>query len=81
MRLTTLAAAAALAISPVAVFAQAAAPADSSASVDANTAAPVAPADDNHEFPWGLLGLLGLAGLAGLKRRDDHRVDARRTTA
>ena len=30
-----------------------------------------APAEDDDDFPWGLLGLLGLAGLLGLKRRDD----------
>ena len=37
--------------------------------------------DDDHDFPWGLLGLLGLGGLLGLKRRDDApdiNVDARR---
>jgi MYXO-CTERM domain-containing protein len=36
-------------------------------------------AQDDDDFPWGLLGLLGLAGLAGLKRRErDIHVDARR---
>ena len=30
--------------------------------------------DDDHDFPWGILGLLGLAGLAGL-RRPAHRID------
>ena len=36
-----------------------------------------APAEDDDDFPWGLLGLLGLAGLMGRKRRDD---DVHRTT-
>ena len=36
-----------------------------------------APAEDDDDFPWGLLGLLGLAGLMGRKRLDD---DVHRTT-
>ncbi|HET7460482.1 MAG TPA: WGxxGxxG family protein [Longimicrobium sp.] len=28
--------------------------------------------DDDHEFPWGLLGLLGLAGLIPRRRKDVH---------
>lgn len=65
MRITTLAAAAALAISPVVAVAQTVAE-DAPASV---------PADNEDDTPWGLLGLLGLVGLAGLKRRDhDARV-------
>jgi MYXO-CTERM domain-containing protein len=75
MRTFTPLAAAALALSPAVAFAQGTT--DTTGTLDA-TAAPVAPAEDD-EFPWGLLGLLGLAGLAGLKRRDDHRVDTRRT--
>ena len=35
------------------------------------------PADDDDDFPWGLLGLLGLAGLLG-RKRNDH--DVNRTT-
>lgn len=70
MRITNLAAAAALALTPAVAFAQADA-------VDPATTTAV-PAENEDEFPWGLLGLLGLAGLAGLKRRDDHRTDARR---
>jgi MYXO-CTERM domain-containing protein len=69
------AAAAALAFAPAVALAQTTT--DTSGSIE-TPAAPVVPAEDD-EFPWGLLGLLGLAGLAGLKRRDDHRVDARRT--
>ncbi len=47
----------------------------------ADEAGYVARADDDNDFPWGLLGLLGLAGLLGLKRNDrDIHVDARRDT-
>lgn len=28
--------------------------------------------DEDHDFPWGLLGLLGLLGLMPRKRRDVH---------
>ena len=41
--------------------------------------------EDDRDFPWGLLGLLGLAGLLGRKRndRDDHvrRTDTGGNTA
>jgi hypothetical protein len=40
--------------------------------IEASSAAPVgtaAEADEDEDFPWGLLGLLGLGGLAGLLRR------------
>jgi MYXO-CTERM domain-containing protein len=70
MRIATIAAAAALALSPAVVLAQTA--------TDDATVTTTAPVENDDEFPWGLLGLLGLAGLAGLKRRDDHRVDVRR---
>ena len=57
------------------------APAAASAQDAANTTdayATAQPAEDEDEFPWGLLGLLGLAGLLGLKRREDPvRVDSR----
>ena len=34
-----------------------------------NETAPARPArEDDHDFPWGLLGLLGLAGLLGRKK-------------
>jgi hypothetical protein len=64
-------------------FAQSAtAPASSDATMaatpDAATAAPapvVAPVEEHHDFPWGLLGLLGLAGLLGLRRKPDVHVD------
>lgn len=36
------------------------------------------PAEDNNDFPWGLLGLLGLAGLAGMRRQPEP---VRRETA
>ena len=46
------------------------------------TAPQTTQADENNEFPWGLLGLLGLGGLAGLRRQDTPRrietVDASR---
>jgi len=32
----------------------------------------VPPAEDDNDFPWGLLGLLGLLGLIPRKRRTDH---------
>ena len=35
-------------------------------------------ADD--ERPWGLLGLLGLAGLMGVRRKEDDRTHAGRTS-
>ena len=70
MRIFAPLAAAALAISPVAAFAQ--------AGVDTTAMdATAAPAEQEDEFPWGLLGLLGLAGLLGAKRRDDHRDNRR----
>ena len=37
--------------------------------------------DEDHDFPWGLLGLLGLAGLLGRKKNDrDIHVDGRSDT-
>jgi MYXO-CTERM domain-containing protein len=72
MRLVLLSAAA-LALTPVAAFAQTTT--EAGAPIDA-TAVP-ATQQDEDEFPWGLLGLLGLAGLLGAKRRDD-RHDTRR---
>ena len=35
--------------------------------------------DDNHDFPWGLLGLLGLAGLIPRKQRTVVHHDTVRT--
>ena len=38
------------------------------------------PAEDDNDFPWGLLGLLGLAGLMGRKKdhvQVDNRTDRR----
>lgn len=72
MRILITAAAAALALSPVAAIAQT----DTAAPLDATSAAQVPEEDD--EFPWGLLGLLGLAGLLG-RKRDDRHTDNRRT--
>lgn len=44
----------------------------------------VVQANDDNDFPWGLLGLLGLGGLAGLRRREEPRqvetIDASRST-
>jgi len=34
---------------------------------------PGVPADNDSDFPWGLLGLIGLAGLFGRKRDDNRR--------
>lgn len=34
----------------------------------------------DDEAPWGLLGLLGLAGLMGLRRKDEDRTHAGRTS-
>jgi MYXO-CTERM domain-containing protein len=37
--------------------------------------------EEDHDFPWGLLGLLGLAGLLGRKRNErDIHVDERHRT-
>jgi MYXO-CTERM domain-containing protein len=71
-RTAILAAAALATVSPSIAFAQ------DNAREDADVGYTTRAEDDN-DFPWGLLGLLGLAGLLGLKRRDkDIHVDARR---
>ena len=75
MRTLTILAAAALATSAPA-FAQATAT-DAATTTDATTAMPVETAtvpaeEEDHDFPWGLLGLIGLAGLFG-RKRDDRR--------
>jgi LPXTG-motif cell wall-anchored protein len=37
--------------------------------------------EEDNDFPWGLLGLLGLAGLLGRKKKEaDVHVDARHNT-
>ena len=71
MRRTTLAATAALlTLTPLVAV-------TSASAQDTGTDVAV-PADDDDDFPWGLLGLAGLAGLIGLKRRDRDD-DIRRT--
>lgn len=74
MRILAPLAAAALALTPAIAVAQTT-DTTGAGSLDATAV----PAEEDDEFPWGLLGLLGLAGLAGLKRRDDHRTDTRRS--
>ena len=37
--------------------------------------------EDDHDFPWGLLGLVGLAGLLGRKRRNDDYLHPDRGSA
>lgn len=64
MKSTSLAAFAALALAATPAAAQ------NTAAPAADPYATTAPAEEDDEFPWGLLGLLGLAGLLGLKRRD-----------
>ncbi|HEX9933210.1 MAG TPA: WGxxGxxG family protein [Allosphingosinicella sp.] len=69
-----LAAAALATLSPAAAFAQ-----DNAGATTGDEGGYTTRAEDDNDFPWGLLGLLGLAGLLGLKKRDrDIHVDARR---
>jgi MYXO-CTERM domain-containing protein len=67
---TSLTAAAALAVAAPALAQTAPDPAMADPAVAATT--PVE--DDDNDFPWGLLGLIGLAGLLG-RKRDDRRYD------
>jgi MYXO-CTERM domain-containing protein len=79
-------AAAILTLSPAAAIAQNDVGADNTVAqndVAFDNTTDVAPVqrEEDHDFPWGLLGLLGLAGLLGRKRRDpDIHVDARHDT-
>lgn len=67
-----LVAAAALALTPAAAFAQ-------DTADTANTQYDTRAQEEDNDFPWGLLGLLGLAGLLGRKRQErDIHVDARK---
>ncbi len=65
-----IAAAAALALTPAAAFAQ-----DANNSIDTSYGNPQPQEDD--DFPWGLLGLLGLAGLIPRKKAPDVHIDNR----
>jgi hypothetical protein len=65
-----IAAAAALALTPAATFAQ-----DANNSIDTSYGNPQPQEDD--DFPWGLLGLLGLAGLIPRKKAPDVHIDNR----
>ncbi|MEA3052982.1 MAG: hypothetical protein QOG72_1885 [Sphingomonadales bacterium] len=78
LKKAALVAAAAFAFAPGAALAQN--DTAGTASYDSTANAQYAPVrEDDHDFPWGLLGLLGLAGLLGLRRKDnDIHVDARR---
>ena len=74
-RTSAILAAAALTLTPAAAWAQDNATVDNGTTDTTYTER----ADDDDDFPWGLLGLLGLAGLLGLKRKErDIHVDARR---
>ncbi len=64
-KITILAAAALVALTP------AAAPAQGTGTVDTSYGNPQQEEDDG--FPWGLLGLLGLAGLLPRKRKEPQR--------
>jgi len=85
-KMKILAAAAFVALTPAAGFAQNASDDETTVTntYDADTdtrRTTVTREDDDSDFPWGLLGLLGLAGLLGHKRRDaDIHVDARKNT-
>jgi MYXO-CTERM domain-containing protein len=80
IKTSALIAAAALALSPGAGFAQNAVdPAYNTTTTE--TQYTTVEREDDRDFPWGLLGLLGLAGLLGRKRKEaDIHVDARRDT-
>jgi MYXO-CTERM domain-containing protein len=58
-----------------ALLTPAVASAQSNAAVDTSYGTP--PAEDDNDFPWGLLGLLGLAGLIPRKRHDHVNIDNR----
>jgi hypothetical protein len=73
MRLTLIAATAALALTAGSAVAQSGNTTDNN--VDTSYGNPQ-PREENH-FPWGLLGLLGLAGLIPRKKAPDVHIDNR----